>query len=449
MIKVDTTNALVEQTVLDKLEQKLIPEIKAMQEVVEIGGYNDDRASINLPDDEEMVKRVDEAAAPFRGAHSILLVGMGGPGLGSRAIQMAYNNLRNESIHSMELCYPNPPDQHHGRLYYADTVFGSSIRELLMILEEDLKVGRKLVVIISTQSGTTTETIANMAVFIELFEKYGIDPTTAMPIITNEGSKLYKFSQERGFTCVSVPAKVGGRYSVFSPVGLFPIAIQMDDGENCQGLVAGAREARDQSLSLSLEKNCAARNAAVIYHHYKQGKNILVNFMFDPRFETIGLWLRQVMAESLGKAHDRDGKLVNHGITPTVAIGSRDLHSMFQLYMEGPNDKFTNFIRVGSAGEVIVPKKPEIEALVTNLQGKSYSAISRAISEGVFAAYRDRSRPFSVIDLPDNSNAAIGYLLQAKMMETMFLGHLMNVNPFDQPGVELYKTEMKRILASS
>lgn len=430
MIRLDTSNALVAEVTYAELEKKLQPEIETMRQVVKAGGYTDDRASLNLVDDTAMLTRIQEAAKPFRDVDTVLLVGMGGPGLGAKAMQEAlFGTLHN---------YLASP-----RMFYADTIDPTRIVALSKILATDLEYGKKVLIIVSTQSGTTTESIANMEYFLSLLESHKVDPSTSVVVITNEGSKLDAFSSQRKLQRILVPPIVGGRYSALSGLGLFPLAVM---GVQLESLVAGAREARDQGLEQSLDVNNAARSAAAVYQHSAQGKNILVNFMLTPELESLGLWCRQVMAESLGKALDRNGKKVHVGITPTVAIGSRDLHSMFQLYMEGPNDKFTTFIQIQGKSEVSVPERPEFKDLATHIQGKTYQQLTQAISEGVLAAYRQVKRPYGVITIDDASDYDLGALMQLKMMETMFLGFLLNVNPFDQPGVEMYKTEMKRIL---
>lgn len=154
------------------------------------------------------------------------------------------------------------------------------------------------------------------------------------------------------------------------------------------------------------------------------------------------------MAESLGKEFDRNGRKVNVGITPTVSVGSTDLHSVAQLYLGGPYDKFTTFISIeNSRSRLLVPLRDDYSDLVPGIDGKSLDEILSAILEGTKEAFRKDKRPFIEISLPDKSESAIGQFMQLKMIETMYLGHLLNVNPFDQPDVEKYKKETRRILA--
>jgi glucose-6-phosphate isomerase len=145
------------------------------------------------------------------------------------------------------------------------------------------------------------------------------------------------------------------------------------------------------------------------------------------------------LAESTGKRKTRC-------ITPTVSIGSTDLHSMAQLYLGGPDDKFTNFVITHFNNTTKVPLYPEYNALVPNLQEKELNHIMHAIVEGVKIAYKKEKRPFTETRLDGKSAKAIGAFMQLKMIETILLARLLDVNPFDQPAVELYKKETKRLL---
>ena len=156
------------------------------------------------------------------------------------------------------------------------------------------------------------------------------------------------------------------------------------------------------------------------------------------------MWYRQLMGESLGKQFDRGGREVFSGITPLVSIGSTDLHSMAQLYLGGPFDKYTSFVEVEKINSRF--KLTEDLGLVEGICGKELQEIMKAILEGVKIAYRKAERPYSETVLPDKSEASIGQFLQYKMLEVMYLGSLFNVNPFDQPSVESYKAETRKIL---
>ena len=153
------------------------------------------------------------------------------------------------------------------------------------------------------------------------------------------------------------------------------------------------------------------------------------------------------MAESLGKEFNKKMETVNIGITPVISIGSTDLHSMAQLYLGGPYDKFTTFLSIeNSNSHIKVPTLKEYSKLVYGIQGMSLESVMSAIVDGTKTAFRQGGRPFMEIKLPCKSEYSIGQFLQFKMIETIFLGYLLDVNPFDQPNVENYKEETRKIL---
>ncbi|MCK5030153.1 MAG: glucose-6-phosphate isomerase [Thermoplasmatales archaeon] len=155
------------------------------------------------------------------------------------------------------------------------------------------------------------------------------------------------------------------------------------------------------------------------------------------------------MDESTGKEFSKGEKRVFEGITPTVLMGSVDLHSMAQMYLGGSYDKFTTFINVKqNNSDMIVPDISEYSKLVEVIQGRRLKELMDAIMEGVKMTFKKGKRPFTEIILQDKSEYSIGQLLQFKMMEMVYLGFLLEVNPFDQPNVEDYKVETRKILES-
>jgi glucose-6-phosphate isomerase len=332
------------------------------------------------------------------------------------------------------------------RVYYVDTVDSDALYDMLELVQHELKQGREVVINAISKSGTTTETIVNFELFYDLLKKYRpFDYHASMVITTDEGSKLWQFGTQEGITCLAVPQHVGGRYSVFSAVGLFPLGLI---GVDIDALCAGAQDSVTRCTSMTMQENYAVQRAAVLYAHYQQGKMIHDSFMFAVDAESLGKWYRQLMGESIGKADDREGKQVRIGITPTVSIGSTDLHSVGQLYLGGPRDKVTTFVAIEQPKHtVIVPEYASFDKLVAKIQGKSVVSILNAILYGVRAAYIRAGLPFMTITMPEKHARYIGQLMQMQMLEIMYLGYMFNIDPFDQPQVELYKTETRKILA--
>ncbi len=396
--------------------------------------YETDYSSIHCPFDTDLIKQVQHIAEEKKTLKptTLIVIGIGGSNLGTIAVYEAvYGLFYNEQ----------QPDI---KVYFADTVDSDYIYDIILLVEQEVEQGRNVIINVVSKSGTTTETIANFEIFLHLLKAYKKDYNNYVVVTTDEGSKLWKLAQEQHFTCIPVAQKIGGRYSVFSPVGLFPLAML---GIDIDELCAGARSIFTQCIDRDVFHNIAGISASCSYIHYQNGINIHDTFVFSKDLKSIGDWYRQLMGESIGKELNRKGEKVNIGITPTVSVGSTDLHSVTQLYLGGPYDKFTTFISVEkNKSNISLPKFDKFETLVAKIQGKPLAVIMDAILQGVKAAYQKNKRPFVSIILPEKSSFYIGQLLQFKMVEMIYLGYLLEVNPFDQPNVELYKKETREIL---
>jgi glucose-6-phosphate isomerase len=424
-IKFSWKDSLVSKSEINKLERKLQPEIEDMQEA-ELKEYNDLRASINLPEDLgnlKIVKSVVRDCLKLKPDY-LVVVGIGGSNLGTIAVQEAvlgelYNQLDSQL-----------------KVLYIDTVDSDSLSDVLRIIEPALKKGKKVVVNGISKSGRTTETIANFEIVVGLLRKYIKDYEKYVVVTSDKFSPFWDLALDKSFNVLEIPKRVGGRYSVFSSVGLFPLGML---GVNLERLLRGAKDMKKICLHTDIRKNPAALSAAIQYKNHKKGKKISNMFLFSNDLESIGKWERQLMGESIGKK--------GRGITPTFAIGSTDLHSLVQLYLGGPNDKIHSFISVKKNNtNLAVPNLSEYSELVDDIQKKPLSEIMDAILSGVRASFRKGKRPFIDVELPNKKAFTIGALLQYKMMEMMYLGYLLNVNPFNQPDVEGYKKITRGLL---
>ena len=419
-------SALVSESDLAKAQGQLEPEIAAVAKAVQVGGYGSDYASVNAPFDQARlttIKALVEEKKQLKPT-ALVVIGIGGSNLGALAVYQALNGCMYNQM--------NPVI----KVYWADTVDSDYISQIIACVERELKQGNNVLLNVVSKSGSTTETIANFEIFLELLKKYKPNDYAKYVIATTDkDSKLWQLAQQAPFAVLEIPKKIGGRFSVFSAAGLFPLGLLSVD---LDALLKGAADMVDQSTQK--DNNPAALSAAIIFEQSKQGKTIHDTFLFAQALEGVGKWYRQLVGESLGK----DGK----GMTPTVSMGSVDLHSVAQLYLGGPNDKVTTFIEVDkNKTNVAVPDIPMFDALVPNIQGKPLSSLMDAILNGTQKAYQNNRRPFVVIQLPEISAYTIGQLLQMKMIEIMYLGFLLEVNPFDQPHVELYKKETRKILS--
>ena len=426
-------DAIIPQQRILETAERLRPEIKIMANAIS-EGYEGDLASLYLPDDRLMLGKVRQVIGENLHLKPVYLVvvGIGGSNLGTIAVQEAvlgklYNQLTTAT-----------------KVLYADTVDSDSINNIITLVKSVLERGDNILLNVISKSGTTTETIANAEVLIDLLRKHKKDYKKCITVTSDKDSELWNIAVREGFNVLEIPKKVGGRYSVFSSAGLFPLGLL---GLNIERLLDGAAYMREACVDTNVEKNPAAISAAIQYLHYESGKNISDLFLFANDLESLGKWCRQLMAESLGKEFNKKCETVNTGITPVVSIGSTDLHSMAQLYLGGPYDKFTTFLSVeNSNSQINVPTLEGYSKLVYGIQGTSLESVMSAIVEGTKAAFRKGGRPFMEIKLPYKSEYSIGQFLQFKMIETIFLGYLLDVNPFDQPNVESYKEETRKIL---
>ncbi|MCL4361470.1 hypothetical protein M1446_03885 [Candidatus Dependentiae bacterium] len=418
----------ITQKQLKEIEKKLSPAIDKIL-AAQKTGYNSDYCSVNLPNDKKyfnLIKKIIDKKIKYK-PKAIVIAGIGGSSLGPQAIYLALKEKTTiECI-------------------FADTIEPQYTNEILQKIEKILKANNEIILAVISKSGTTTETLVNGSLILDLLKK--LRPKNYKDFIvtiTDEDSKLETVAIENKIDNLSVPQLVGGRYSVFSSVGLFPLGILNFDIEK---LLNGAKKGIDLSLQKKLDKNLAALSAAIIYLEYKDKKNIHDTYIFNPELATLGAWYRQLMGESLGKQKDLKGKTVNVGITPTVSIGTNDLHSVTQLYLAGPADKTTTFINSPAQSDKIKISKNIFSQINPQIINKSVGFIHDAIFEGVIKAYERKKRPYISITLPELNEYYLGQLMQIKMIEMMFLGHLLNINPFNQPEVELYKQETRRILS--
>lgn len=404
-----------------------------LRSIRESGAYGEYESSINLARDSLLLEQVKTLVADKSTAKLKynIVVGIGGSNLGTKAVYDALFGFR-------DVMEP----ERVPKLLFAETTDPDWLKYAAQLLETIVEPEEVIVTIIS-KSGGTTETLANFEIIMQgLNAKFG-SMTDRIVAITDEGSKLWEAAKAKSISTLAIPKPVGGRYSVLSAVGLFPLATVGIDIDN---LVEGAKSLLDQCFA---DDNIAAKSAVVLAAQYDNGCVINDNFFFHPELESLGKWYRQLMGESVGKEQSLSGETLHIGITPTVSLGSTDLHSVGQLYLGGPKDKITTFVSTLQSAEVRVPEERVFPELVEMINGKTAAGITAAILEGVKAAYQKASLPYMEVKLDVIDERSLGAFLQFKMLEMMYLGILFNVNSFDQPNVEDYKIETKKLLESA
>ncbi len=380
----------------------------------------------------------------------VVLAGIGGSSVGTLAV---LNALLERDAYGL-LYSRHAVDQHQQksavfqeeggmRFICADTIDDSLSLEYQALVETELKKNRRVLLIIITKSGTTSETIINGSLFLEVLKKYKPRYQEDVVIITEHGSPLEQVAVDEHFGLLSLPSTVGGRFSVFTAVGLFPLALMgIDIDQFCDG----AKEMLSHCLRDDFAKNPAARSALMLADHYAKGYMIHDLFVFSPKLTMFVQWYKQLIGESLGKKFDRQGNVVEIGMTPTVSQGTTDLHSVAQLYLAGPRNRITTFLAYDSEPASISIPDNEVSAVLSGLVGSRVYDIKDAIFRGVCAAYEKEQRPFMIEPLVYKSASSLGACMMTKMVETLFLAAIWNIDPFDQPAVEIYKQETRAFL---
>lgn len=431
-MKYSYEKALVLEMDLHSTAATLASYRQALQNIAGQKDYAVPESSLQLVRDEHLLKHVQAVAKRLHSPtlQYVIVIGIGGSNLGTQAVYEAIAG-------SMNLLVDRLP-----KLIFLDTVTDEKMTAVTRVLEH-LTSREDFLVIAISKSGTTTETIANLEVLWAYAKNQFGDPSDRFVFITEEGSKLWETAGQKKIERLEIPKQINGRFSVFSAVGLLPLSLS---GIDIEGLLAGAKKATADGTSDNLAKNHSLTNAAVTYLQTQSGRSIHNTFLFSPKLEGLGKWYRQLMAESLGKKRDLEGKEVYAGITPIVSIGSTDLHSMAQLYWEGPDDKLTNMI-FSFTGEIhATPQHLAFPGLVLDIQGTPLESIMQAIFGGVKAAYEQQNRPYVEIDLEQADAWELGYYFQFRMIEMMYLGRLLNLNTFNHPAVEMYKTVTRELL---
>src|SRR5579862_721570 len=422
--------SLVPKHQLQQYGATLGPEIGRIRHLLH-QEYTNPASFINLPFDESLRAQIHTLAAHCKALNptALIVIGIGGSNMGTRAVHEAvlgtYYNQHNPAL----------------AVYWADTVDSDALWDLILLIEQRFELGHDIILNVVSKSGTTLETIANFNLFIALLKKYkGHTYHNYVVVTTDRDSALWHEAQKQQFACLEIPHQIGGRYSVLSAVGLFPLALL---GIDIDALHAGARTIKPSLLAT--DQNDAALTAIFLAHHYTQGLVIHNTFLFSVDMATMGAWYRQLLGESIGK---QTATGVRVGITPTVSIGSIDLHSVAQLYLAGPRNTATSFVTIARNESMItLDNSPLDNALPAYLHGKTFTQLMDAIAQGTQQAYAHAQLPFITIELPEKNAYYVGQLLQLQMLQIVYLGYLLHVNPFDQPHVELYKKETRKILA--
>ena len=393
------------------------------------GAGSDFLGWVDLPAnyDKEEFARIKKASEKINANSEILVViGIGGSYLGARAAidflsHTFYNNLDSEKRAGAQI------------FYVGNNISGSYLRDLMDVLE-----GKDYSINIISKSGTTTEPAIAFRVLKEHLEKkYGKEEAKNRIFATTDKAKgaLKKLATEEGYETFVIPDDVGGRFSVLTPVGLLPIAVA---GINIDELMAGALEA-SKEYRKPFEDNDCYKYAAIRNILNRKGKNIEMLINYEPRLHYFGEWWKQLFGESEGKD--------NKGIFPAAADFSTDLHSMGQYIQDGRRELFETAVLIDTPEKDVVIKSDEKDLDGLNyLAGKGMDFVNKKAALGTRLAHTDGGVPNLVINVPEVSPYQLGYLFYFFEKACGISGHVLGVNPFNQPGVESYKKNMFALL---
>jgi glucose-6-phosphate isomerase len=388
--------------------------------------------------------RIFKAANRLREeADRIVVLGIGGSYLGARALFDALcHAYHNELPDRMRMGKP--------RMYFeGNNVDSDSLHELLDLLENTcvdpaIREERWAAVVISKSGGTMETAAAYRVVRNELARYYGNTPEELRKHIvpvTGPAGKLRDLCLADGFEdddILNIPDGVGGRFSVFSAVGLLPAAVA---GLDVLALLLGASTMTQRFLTEPFERNPVLQYAAVNYLMASEfGKNTRVFAIWSKKLEALGWWYDQLLSESLGKQ--------GVGPTPITVVQTRDLHSRGQQHQEGTRDKLINnlFVKGTRHAPIQIGMADRNEDDLNQFARKTLVDVRDAAHKGTNQAYAEAARPTTELVLPTLSEHTMGQLMQMLMLATVVEGRLMGINPYGQPGVEAYKKNMMRLL---
>jgi glucose-6-phosphate isomerase len=391
------------------------------------GPGNDFLGWLTLPDDIlSQLDRIEKTADKLKSiSDTTVVIGIGGSYLGARAVIEALS-------HSFA---PLMKNKHHDVIFAGQNICEDYLAELIELLE-----GRNYSIVVISKSGTTTEPAIAFRILKDHLEKKVGKKEAAERIIAITDAKrgaLRPLADTNGYETFVIPDNIGGRYSVLSPVGLLPIALT---GIDIRMLVKGAKSMEE----LTRKNKHAESNPSLLYASARNlllqnGKSIEIMVDFTPKLHFFAEWWKQLYGESEGK----DGK----GIFPASVDLTTDLHSMGQYIQDGQRILFETIISVKNpVKKLTIPLEKDDSDQLNYLAGKRLSEVNHNAELGTTLAHNDGNVPIITLTVPDLDEYYTGQLIYFFEMACAISGYMLDVNPFDQPGVEAYKKNMFALL---
>lgn len=415
------------------IQENEIPEMQALVNAADqelrqgTGAGSDFRGWLALPEkyDRKEFARIKQVAQRIQSDSEVLIcIGIGGSYIGAQA---AIEFLNSNFYGKEKNAYPIV-------VFCGNSLSGSYLSDLISWLgDKDFSIN------VISKSGTTTEPSVAFRIFKnKLLQKYGAQEAAKRIYATTDKAKgaLKTEADAAGYEEFVVPDDIGGRYSVLTAVGLLPIAVA---GADIDQLMAGAQAAAQKYTDPDLQLASPYRYAALRNILYRKGYTTEIVENYEPNLRMFSEWCKQLMGESEGK----DQK----GIWPASANFTTDLHSIGQYIQEGLRNLFETVIRVESPRhDVKIPDDKENLDQLNFLSGKSLNYVNDKAYEGVVLAHTDGGVPVMTMNIADQSEKTLGYLIYFFELAIAISGYLNGINPFNQPGVEAYKCNMFGLL---
>ena len=402
-----------------------IPALKQAHTAVEAGRGKDMQGWMDLPyNQDSIVAEIEKTAKEIRGEfEAFVVLGIGGSALGPAAVQAALNHLHYNELSAEKRNGP--------RLYIEDNIDPERMAALMDVIDLN-----KTCFNVITKSGGTAETMSQYLIVTDALKAVCGDDWKKHILITTSESKgfLIKIAKREGFKTFFIPDGVGGRFSELCPVGLIAAAVCNID---IRAMLTGARDMDQRCKTDDVFANPALLDAGLMMLAFDKGANMSVMMPYADSLKLMADWYAQLWAESLGKNVTLDGKPCHCGQTPIKTLGVTDQHSQLQLYTEGPFDKVITFLKVKDfRATTNIPHGCGDIPTIAFLGGKSHNQLIEAERQGTEYALYKAERMCQIIELPEVSAHTIGQLLYFFELVTAYAGALLNINTFNQPGVE-------------
>ena len=414
-------NKLISKEILVSYEKK-VAEINKMI-MNKSGAGNDFLGWVDWPIDydREELARIKKDAQSVRDNFDILVVGgIGGSYLGARCALEALNGLKSDD--KLEI------------IFMGQTFSPNYVAQVINYLK-----GKNFAINVISKSGTTTETSISFRLLKELLEsQIGKEKAKKAIYATTDKEKgaLKTLCNNEGYATYVLPGDIGGRYSVFTAVGTFPLACA---GIDVEKMIKGAQVARDEAERLPLKDNKCYQYAVMRDYMYRHNKPVEMYVTYEPQMSQISEWLKQLFGESEGKEHK--------GLFPSSATFSTDLHSLGQYIQDGTPLLFETIINVlKPKQDVTIPHDDADLDGLNYLEGKNLAFVNQKAFEGTLQAHEDGGVPCNVISISKLDEYNLGYLFYFFMRACAMSAYMLDINPFNQPGVEVYKKNMFHLL---